>query len=103
MFTNFETLSGMQRRLSSLRAIARYHLVVIIFFENTELRQLLDRPAATTEEIYFKAIAEKLALEKKQIVKELSVHGIHSILTAPENLTVATINKYLELKSRRMI
>lgn len=103
VFTNFETLSGMQRRLSSLRALARNHLVVVIFFENTELRVLLETPAANTEAIYLKAIAEKLALEKKQIVKELGIHGIHAILTAPENLTVNTINKYLELKSRRMI
>lgn len=103
LFTNFETLSGMDRRLPQLRALARNHLVVVIFFENTELRRLLDEPAATTEEIYYKAIGEKLALEKKQIVKELAMHGIHSILTAPENLTVETINKYLEIKSRRLI
>ncbi|MBC8143993.1 MAG: DUF58 domain-containing protein [bacterium] len=103
VFTNFETLSGMERRLKSRRAKARQHHRVVVFFENTELRQLLDTPASSTEQIYLKAIAEKLALEKKQIVKELSIHGIHSILTAPENLTVDTINKYLELKSRRMI
>jgi len=103
LFTNFDTLSGMERRLPQLRAMARHHLVVVIFFENTELRQLLEMPAKTTEEVYFKAIGEKLALEKKQIVKELALHGIHSILSAPENLTVDTINKYLELKSRRLI
>jgi uncharacterized protein (DUF58 family) len=103
LFTNFDTLPGMERQLPYLRAMARNHLVVVIFFENTELRRLLETPAETTEEIYYKAIGEKLALEKKQIVKELSMHGIHSILTAPENLTVDTINKYLELKSRRMI
>jgi uncharacterized protein (DUF58 family) len=103
LFTNFDTLSAMERRLPQLRAMARNHLVVVIFFENTELRKLLEAPAETTEEIYVKAIGEKLALEKKQIVKELALHGIHSILSAPENLTVDTINKYLELKSRRLI
>ena len=103
LFTNFDTLSGMQRRLPALSAMARNHLVVVIFFENTELRELLDTPARTTEQIYNKAIGEKLALEKKQIVKELALHGVHSILSAPENLTVDTINKYLEVKSRRLI
>jgi uncharacterized protein (DUF58 family) len=103
LVTNFETLSAMQRQLPYLRGLAGRHRLVVIFFENTELRALLDRPAETTEAIYVKAIAEKFALEKRQIVKELAAHGIMSILTAPENLTVDTINKYLELKSRRLI
>ena len=50
-----------------------------------------------------KAIAEKFAYEKRLIVKELEKYGIHSILTAPENLSVNTINKYLELKARGLI
>ncbi len=41
--------------------------------------------------------------EKKLIVKELSKHGIQSILTAPENLTVNTINRYLEIKANQKI
>ncbi|MBS1617467.1 MAG: DUF58 domain-containing protein, partial [Bacteroidetes bacterium] len=50
-----------------------------------------------------KAIAEKFAYEKRQIVKELKIHGIHSVLTPPDQLTVNTINKYLELKARDLI
>ncbi len=55
------------------------------------------------ESIYTKTIAEKFAFEKKLIVKELQKYGILSILTAPQNLTVNTVNKYLELKSRQSI
>jgi uncharacterized protein (DUF58 family) len=100
LYTNFETLSSLERQLPYLKAIAHNHLLVVLFFENTELRDLLHMPAANTEEIYLKTVAEKFAFEKKQIVKELSRYGIHAILTAPEDLTVNTINKYLELKSR---
>jgi uncharacterized protein (DUF58 family) len=55
------------------------------------------------QEVYDKIIAEKFAFEKRLIVRELQKHGIQSILTQPENLTVDTINKYLELKARGMI
>lgn len=103
LYTNFETLSGLQRQLKYLRRIAKDHLLVVIFFENTELRSFLDKPAITTEEVYNKAIAEKFSYEKKLIVKELEKYGIHSILTAPQNLSVNTINKYLELKARGLI
>jgi uncharacterized protein (DUF58 family) len=103
LYTNFETLSSLQRQLPYLRNIASNHLLVVIFFENTELKELLEKPAENTEEIYLKTIAEKFAFEKKQIVKELGKYGIHAVLTSPKNLTVNTINKYLELKARGMI
>jgi len=35
--------------------------------------------------------------------KELQKYGIHTILTKPEELTVNTINKYLEIKARGII
>ncbi len=103
LFTNFETLSGMQRQLPYLRRLAKDHLLLVIFFDNTELRTLLDTPAQDTEQIYTKTIGEKFAYEKQLIVKELGQYGIQSILTAPQDLTANTVNKYLELKARGMI
>lgn len=103
LFTNFESLSGLRRQLNFLRSIAKHHLLMVVFFENTELRQLSSINAANLEEVYVKAIAEKFAYEKRLIVKELLNHGILSILTSPENLTINTINKYLELKARQAI
>lgn len=103
LFTNFETLSGMRRQLPYLRRLAKDHLLLVIFFDNTELRALLDAPALNTEQVYLKTIAEKFSYEKRQIVKELGQYGIQSILTAPRDLTANTVNKYLELKARGMI
>ncbi|WP_375446877.1 DUF58 domain-containing protein [uncultured Fibrella sp.] len=103
LFTNFETLSGMRRQLPYLRRLAKDHLLLVVFFDNTELRTLLDSPAHDTEQIYLKTIAEKFSFEKQLIVKELGQYGIQSILTAPRDLTANTVNKYLELKARGMI
>ena len=103
LFTNFETLHGMQRQLPSLRRLAKDHLLLVVFFENTELRAYLNAPATTTEDVYNQTIAEKFAQEKRQIVLELQRYGIYSLLTAPQDLTVNTINKYLEFKARGLI
>lgn len=103
LFTNFESLSGLQRQLPYIRSIARNHLVVVVFFENTELLQLTESTVDSVESLYIKTIAEKFVYEKKLIVKELKQHGIFTILTAPKNLTVDTVNKYLELKARQAI
>src|SRR5690606_11007216 len=103
LYTNFETLDALHRQLPYLQMIAKNHLLVVIFFENTELKQLVDVNAETTHQIFEKTIAEKFIFEKKLIVRELQKHGIQTILTAPENLTVNTINKYLEIKARGLI
>lgn len=103
LYTNFESVSSMQRQLPYFRNLAKSHLLVVVFFQNTELKQLFEKDAKSTEDIYIKTIAEKFDYEKRLITKELEANGIHSILTAPENLTVNTINKYLELKARGLI
>jgi uncharacterized protein (DUF58 family) len=103
LYTNFETEVALQRQLPYIRKLAKDHLVVVIFFLNTELNQLTSMKTANTEDIYLQTIAEKLVYDKKMMVKELNKYGIHAVLTTPQNLTVSALNKYLELKSRGMI
>lgn len=103
LYTNFETLDSLNRQFAYLKAIAKNHLIVVIFFKNTELNRIVDEKATTLQQVYDKVIAEKFVFEKRLIVQELKKHGIHSILTAPENLTIDTINKYLEIKSRGLL
>jgi uncharacterized protein (DUF58 family) len=103
LFTNFESLSGLQRQMPYIRGIAKSHLLLVVFFENTGLQQVREAAVNDVEGLYIKTIAEKFAYEKRLIVKELNKHGILTILTAPENLTVHTVNKYLEIKARLAI
>ena len=103
LFTNFESMSGLERQLPYIRSIARHHLMLVVFFENTELRQLTESRVDNLEGLYVRTIAEKFAHEKRLIVKELQKHGILTILTTPQNLTIDTVNKYLELKARHAI
>jgi len=102
-FTNFESLSALQRQLPYLKRISKYHLLVVVFFENTELKALSSEPAKDVEGIYHKTIAEKFIYEKKLMVKELNTHGILAILTPPQKLTVNVINQYLALKAQQRI
>lgn len=103
LFTNFESISGLHRQMDYLRSLAKFHLPLVVFFDNTELKRIIKKPAKNIEEIYVKTIAEKFAFEKKLIVKELLKYGIPSILCKPEELTVKTINKYLELKTKHAL
>jgi len=103
LFTNFESHYALERNLNLLRKISKNHLLVVIFFENTEIVKASEQTSKNVKDIYVKTIAGKFSIEKKKMIQELNKHGIQSILTKPQNLTVNTINKYLEIKSRGML
>ncbi|WP_073315357.1 DUF58 domain-containing protein [Aquimarina spongiae] len=103
LYTNFEHISSLKRQLPFLQALAKKHLLVVIFFENTELNQLIKSEAEDLQTIYDQTIAQQFAYDKKVMVKELQKYGIQTVLTTPQNLTVNTINKYLEIKARGLL
>lgn len=103
LYTNFEHISALHRQLPYLQAISKKHVLVVIFFENTELKNLIDSPATSLPEIVDQTIAQEFALDKNLMVRELQQRGIQTVLTAPEDLTVSAINKYLEIKARGLL
>jgi uncharacterized protein (DUF58 family) len=103
LYTNFETTDAMNRQLPYLRLLNKSHIIVVVIFKNTELKSLAGGTAVRTREIYNQIVAEKFIYEKQLIVQELNAHGIQTILTEPANLTVNSINKYLEIKARGLI
>ena len=103
LFTNFETLDAVNRQMKYLRGIAKNHLLVVVFFKNSEMLQLVGGNPDNMQEVYDEIIAEKFEMEKKLIIQELRKHGIYSIYTLPENLNVEVINKYLEIKARGIL
>lgn len=103
LYTNFSGMSALQRQLSYLKMLSRHHRLLVVFFEDSELNDFIKSDKRTTEDYYQHVIAEKFAYEKRLIVTKLQQHGILSLLTRPEALSIDVINKYLELKQRQML
>lgn len=102
LFTNFESMDALHRQLPYLLGINKSHLLLVVFFRNTELEDFMDSSAGK-ENIYENTIVEKFIYEKHQIVRELNKYGIQTLLTRPEELNANSINKYLEIKLKGMI
>ncbi len=103
LYTNFESYYTLERYLPILRKINRSHLLLVVVFKNTEIENYSYQHAKDTLDIYHKTIGKKFLLEKEMMVKELAKYGIQSVLTAPEDLSTLTINKYLEFKAKGWI
>ncbi|MDZ4822401.1 MAG: DUF58 domain-containing protein [Flavobacteriales bacterium] len=103
LYINFESAYAMERALPILQKINHLHLLVVMIFENTELITYAHRKAEYVSDIYSQTIAQKLVQEKKSIVSKLRKYGIQTILSKPEDLSINTVNKYLELKAKGMM
>ncbi|MFH0896060.1 MAG: DUF58 domain-containing protein [Bacteroidota bacterium] len=103
LFTNFESRLSLQRQLPFLRKIAKNHLLLLVYFENTEIDDLLHSSPSNLEDVYLKTIAEKYNFERRYMMEEFRRNGILSLYTPPAKLNVNVINKYLEIKARQMI
>lgn len=103
LFSNFESYPAAERVMPLLRKLNRAHVLVVVFFENTGVKDISQQNCVNIFDIYKQTIARKLLYEKERIMHEMRMHGIQVLFTKPEDLSVNTLNKYLELKSRGMI
>ena len=103
IYTNFDTIIGMERQLEYLRQLARRHVVLVVFFEDTEMKAFAARRPTSMEGYYEQVIADKFIFEKQHVIAKLRQHGVYSLLTEPDKLSVGIINKYLEMKARGTI
>ena len=99
LYTNFMGQVSLQRQLPFLQQIARRHRLLVVFFEDVELQQFIESPIRNDEERCQHEVAEKFAAEKQLISATLRQHGILSLLTTPQALTVDVINRYLAIRS----
>lgn len=103
IFTNFDSINSLKRNLAYLKAIAQYHLVLVVFFENSEIVEFVNRPAQNLRDIYSNTIGKHFLSQNQLILKELLKSGIQGLITQPHLLSIEVINKYIQIKRKQMI
>ncbi|WP_308266875.1 DUF58 domain-containing protein [Prevotella sp.] len=103
VYTSFANTQAMTRQLPYLKQLNLRHKVLVVFFADNEMRDFVNSSPRSTEEYYQHVIVEKMLYEQRLIVSQLRQHGILSMLTTPQNLSVDVVNRYLELKERQAI
>ncbi len=103
VFTNFDSVNSLNRQIPYLKAISKYHLVLVIFFENTEIAKAVKVKATNLKDIYTNTIGQNMLFQNRLISKELHKYGIQSLIIQPQNLNLAVINKFIEIKRSALI
>jgi len=103
LFTNFETESALNKALPTLTKINKKHVLVVVLFLNQTLEKLAFRPPKTVQHVYQNIVVEQIMGLKTKMARLLQQNKIQVILTHPHELSIHTINKYLELKAKGYI
>ena len=116
LYTNFTGQVSLQRQLPYFQQLNQRHRLLVVFFEDVELKQYiegfhaidhqrstLNAQRSNLEDYYRQVMADRFVYEQRLIVSTLRQHGILSLLTTPDNLSVDVINRYLEMKQRQQL
>ncbi len=103
LFTDFTTRDALLRQMVYLRRLARHHCLLVVLFDDPDLRTEAQKPAQCFDDMKFQTLAADALLEMRTLCTELRRNGIYTLFTTPQNLTVAAVNKYIELKSLQAV
>lgn len=88
------------RQLAPLRP---RHLPLLVAISDPTMVELARGVPRDSVGVYERAVAEQLVDERTLILEELRRHGVLTLDVPANQLTVAVVNKYLELKARGRI
>jgi uncharacterized protein (DUF58 family) len=100
LFTDFLDEDQTSTLLQPLRRLARRHIPVCLSVQDTALTQLLATVPAGPEEAYQQAVASELLSDREETKARIGREGVHLVEVHPEHLSVAAVNRYLEIKAR---
>jgi uncharacterized protein (DUF58 family) len=100
VFTDLQGKEPSHRLLSTLSAMAPRHLPLVITQRNRDVEARSRRELKKEPEVFEAAVAESLLSDKASALRMLQARGVLVLDVFPEELTVAAVNRYLEIKAR---
>ena len=89
--------------LAQLTRLRRRHLPLLVTVGDPTVQALARQPVADSDSLYQRTVAEELLEERRLILDKLQRSGVHTLDVAADELSVAVINRYLEIKERQLL
>lgn len=102
----FTDLSG----LRASEALARYmprlaprHVPLLVTIRDPALEQETQQIPSSSERVYRRAVAGQLVAERRLLLEKLRRQGVFTLDVSAENLSMAIVSQYLELKAKHFV
>ena len=103
LFTDVIDKEASRQMLAHCAALYPHHLPLVITIRDPELERMADLWPADAAAIYRRAVAGGLLRDRRQALAALRQRGAHIVDAQPEQLTVATVNRYLAIKRQHLL
>jgi uncharacterized protein (DUF58 family) len=98
LFTDLIDPDSSARLISHIVPLVRKHLILCIALSDTESMKLINEIPYDAQTAYQQAVATSLLEDRKKALVQLQAHGVLTLDVSPEQLSIATVNRYLKLK-----
>jgi uncharacterized protein (DUF58 family) len=102
----FSDLTGAlytQTLAAQLAHLQRRHLVLLVTLRDPTVQALARQPVDDSAALYGRTVAERLLEERQVTLGQLQRQGVLTLDVPADELSIAVINRYLELKAREAI
>ena len=99
-FTDLIDAACSRELLSASGALRRHHNSLCVTINNKDVMEMARLVPEESLEMYEKAMAQRMLAQRDQALEELRRRAVGILDVPAEQLTIATVNRYLDLKSR---
>jgi len=100
LFTDLTGSITTEALVAQLSRLARRHLPLLVTIRDPTVQRLARAPIVDSRSLHERTIAEQLLEERRLTLDQLRARGVLTLDVAADELSVAVIDKYLELKAR---
>lgn len=103
VFTDLTGSITTEGLLAQMGRVRRQHLPLLVTMRDPTVQRLADQGIADSVTLYQRTVAEQLLQERQLTIDRLTQHGILTLDAPADQLSIAVVNRYLDLKARNQI
>lgn len=100
LFTDLTGSVSMESLVAQMTRLRRAHLPLLVTVSDPAVQQFVEQPVLDSRTLYERTAAQQALDERSLAVERLRSHGVATLDVPADELSVAVINRYLELKAR---
>ncbi|GAB4276686.1 MAG: DUF58 domain-containing protein [Coriobacteriia bacterium] len=103
LWTDLVGTDPSKRLLGVLKTLSPRHLPLVVTQRNRHLEQTAAGVPESEADVFAAAVAEGVLRDKAAAIRTLTASGALALDVFPEELSVATVNRYLSIKARGLL
>jgi uncharacterized protein (DUF58 family) len=103
VFSDLTGSLGLEALAAQLLLLRRRHLPLLVTMRDPTVQRLARQPVVDSASLYQRTVAEQLLDERRTVLEQLQRQGVLTLDAPANELSLAVVNRYLELKARTQI